>query len=94
MYLWEQLSEKSEYFGKITMPPKRVLFFLPSKIFKNRKLTEERIQGRKSEGKTKKRREMQEDRGEEKHGGNKNVGSNSPTLAYDVILNKFSNSHL
>ena len=37
---------------------------------------------------------MQEDRGEEKHGGNKNVGSNSPTLAYDVILNKFSNSHI
>jgi len=47
MYLWEQLSEKSEYFGKITMPSKRVLFSLPSKIFRNRKLIEERIQGRK-----------------------------------------------
>ena len=47
MYLWEQLSEKSEYFVKITMPSKRVLFSLPSKIFRNRKLIEERIQGRK-----------------------------------------------
>lgn len=37
---------------------------------------------------------MQEDRGEVKQGGSKNVGSNSPTLAYDVTLNRFSNSHL
>lgn len=48
MYLWEKLSEESEYFGKITRPPKSLLVSLPSKIFKNRKLIEERIWGRKS----------------------------------------------